>query len=314
MRKINVLCIALFVISVLAFGTYTVMEFTNNDKLGPVINMDKEEMIVSIHATEEELLQGVTALDAKDGDVTDSIVIESISEFVDTNVRYVNYAAFDRDNHVSKASRKIIYSDYTSPKFKLEQPLRFSVATNSQDVLGRISVEDCIDGDISDKINFTSASSIMMNVASDYAITLQVSNSAGDTVTLPATFTVYDSVKANMAPQIELKKYLIYVPKGEQKDPKTYLKKITYRGTEYELTDEKGTFGADVAGMTAHERAEYQEARPSVSYDQITINDDVDYGNPGTYEIEYILNDEDGNRGSVRLIVVVEGEENGTTE
>lgn len=278
MRKINILCILLFVISVSAFGIYTFVEFTTSDKEGPVINIEEDELTVSVDVTEEELLKGVTATDAKDGDVTDTIVIENLSEFTEDNVRYVNYAAFDKDNHVSKASRKIIYSDYTSPRFEIKKPLRFSVGSIPQNVLDNITVEDCLDGDISDKINFTTGSLVMMDVVSDYDVTLHVSNSAGDTVEIPVTFTVYDTANENAAPHIELKKYLVYTSVGKKIDAKSYIDKITHRGVEID------------------------------SFDEVKVNDDIDYDTPGVYEIEYVMNDDEGNRGSVRMIVVVEGE------
>ena len=49
------------------------------DGKGPEISMDNSEISVSIHADEAELLSGVTAYDAKDGDVTDSLAVEHIS-------------------------------------------------------------------------------------------------------------------------------------------------------------------------------------------------------------------------------------------
>lgn len=45
--------------------------------------MDNSEISVSIHADEVELLSGVTAYDAKDGDVTDSLAVEHISNFIE---------------------------------------------------------------------------------------------------------------------------------------------------------------------------------------------------------------------------------------
>ena len=44
----------------------------------PVISCSTDKIEASINVTDEELLQGVTAYDSEDGDVTSSIVIESI--------------------------------------------------------------------------------------------------------------------------------------------------------------------------------------------------------------------------------------------
>lgn len=79
--------------------------------------MDNSEISVSIHADEAELLAGVTAYDAKDGDVTDSLAVEHISNFIEKGRRKISIVAFDSDNNVTHAEREMVYNDYTSPVF-----------------------------------------------------------------------------------------------------------------------------------------------------------------------------------------------------
>ena len=55
------------------------------------------------------LLEGVTATDEKDGDVTDSLVIENIFPNDDHTSASVVYAAKDSHNNVSKATRRVNY-------------------------------------------------------------------------------------------------------------------------------------------------------------------------------------------------------------
>ncbi len=72
------------------------------DRIGPVITMDQQELTVGLNATDEDFLQGVKAVDENDGDVTDSLVVESVSNFLGGGRRLVGYAAVDRHNNVSR--------------------------------------------------------------------------------------------------------------------------------------------------------------------------------------------------------------------
>ena len=56
--------------------------------------------------------------------MTGSILVEKLSDLYDGNRRLVTYAAFDSDDNVSKASREIVYTDYSSPRFSLTHALR----------------------------------------------------------------------------------------------------------------------------------------------------------------------------------------------
>ena len=143
----------LFLASSLAFGGCLMRQRTGKDGKGPEISMDNSEISVSIHADEAELLSGVTAYDAKDGDVTDSLAVEHISNFIEKGRRKISIVAFDSDNNVTHAEREMVYNDYTSPVFSLDGPLRFSV--NADDLTEGLSAEDCLDGTITDRIRLS---------------------------------------------------------------------------------------------------------------------------------------------------------------
>lgn len=307
MRKVRWLSLGVLLVSIAYFVFYNWNVWRTKDNLGPVITMEETQVYAKVSDGEEVLLQGVTAVDAKDGDVTSSLVVESISDFVDGQTRYVNYAAFDSDNHVSKASRKLIYVDYTSIRFSLDVPLRFAATSSgTKDILGYVHAEDCLDGDISDRITFSANSKIDMYSPGEYAAELTVKNSAGDKTVLPVVITIYDTAEENAAPKIELSQYLVYTTVGNPLDPKTFLSNVTWRSTEYALTDGLGTFCVDTSELTDEERLVYQESSPAVSYDRFTIVDPTDYQTPGVYEIEYLLEDDSDHVGKVNLVVVVE--------
>lgn len=80
--------------------------YMNLDRAAPTISFadDDKRMIYTESMKEDELLEGVSAADDVDGDVTDSVLIEKISETADGNV-IVTYVALDSSNNVAKRSR-----------------------------------------------------------------------------------------------------------------------------------------------------------------------------------------------------------------
>lgn len=77
----------------------------NKDKKPPVISFSENDLIYYSGIDNEKLLQGVTAVDAKDGDVSDRIVVEKIVQNKDENRAVVYYAVTDLDGNAAKASR-----------------------------------------------------------------------------------------------------------------------------------------------------------------------------------------------------------------
>lgn len=77
------------------------------DGQGPEIKYTKQAIQeYDSSMKDKELLEGVEAVDEKDGDVTDSLTIESIYEMDDSHV-VVTYVAKDRSNNVTKFKRKL---------------------------------------------------------------------------------------------------------------------------------------------------------------------------------------------------------------
>lgn len=80
--------------------------YMNLDRTAPEISFPDEENrpVYREGMSEEELLEGISAVDDVDGDVTDSILIEKISAMADGSV-IVTYVALDSSNNVAKESR-----------------------------------------------------------------------------------------------------------------------------------------------------------------------------------------------------------------
>lgn len=299
MRRLRMLSIVVCILSILSYGVYRFYCFQTTDKYGPIINMEDNQISVNISSDTDALLQGVTASDAKDGDVSDSLVVESVSKFLKNHKKIVTYAAFDSDNHVGKATREVIYKDYTPPKFSSKTAFRFPV--NTTDFIEGVKAKDCIDGDISDKIKISPGFSIMTDTPGDYEIQLQVANSSGDVEYLPVTLEIYDPTDSAVTPDIILKKYIVYTKADKTIDPKEYIKKVRIGSGEYKMTDGNG---------------DYSDKTPStggkLSYSEIDIDSSkVKYDKAGTYEIIYSMTVDKKYKGKARLIVVVRDDEAG---
>lgn len=276
-----VLVLTILAAVLMAAAVIKTVGFRDTD--GPEITMDQSSITVDVDCTDEELLQGITAADKKDGDVTDSLVVESLSNFIEKGRRLVTVAAFDQDHNVTKAAREVVYNNYTSPRFSLTGPLRFAV--NSDESLTSVfQVQDCLDGDLSGEVVITSDYYYDYSVAGAYTVNFQVSNSAGDVVELPLTVETYDASADSSAPKVELSEYLIYVETGSAINPSDYILGVTDSGMSWEMGDSGNPY----------------------SLSDIEITNPVDTSTPGVYEISYTIPSDGEYQASIRLVVIVE--------
>lgn len=75
------------------------------DRKAPVIAFSENDLIYYGGMDEGQLLNGVTATDNRDGDITDRIVVEKLVQDPEASRVVVYYAVMDRDGNVTKASR-----------------------------------------------------------------------------------------------------------------------------------------------------------------------------------------------------------------
>lgn len=312
MRKIRAISVIIFILSVGIFVYFKIVAVKNVDTNGPEIHMAESSIEVSASGGSDEMLSGVTASDTKDGDVSASLVVESMTNFTERGRRTITIAAFDSDNNVAKATREIIYNDYTSPSFALAAPLYFPLNTTS--LMDALSVSDILDGDLSSKIKLFADAQVRADTEGDYPVVFSVSNSAGDTVQLPVTVTIYDSLEMQYLPAISLSNYLIHIQKGETINPWSYVDEVSYRGIVYkpETNDKGKRILAEEIGSDSAEDSDDTEGTSSEERKYLTnidISNPVDVNTPGTYEITYRVTAEEEyeqNTGTMRLIVVVD--------
>ncbi len=270
-RLIRIAVSVLFAVTLAAFSYFYIGHELSLDETLPVITVENDSIEVSISATDDDLLKGVTAFDEKDGDLTDKVIVESISKFTEKGVCKVTYAVCDADNHVANATRKIRYTDYVSPTFELYDDLCFSLY-ESAGVSNRLIARDCIDGNITRDMIVTS-SNFVASTAGVFSIEAVVTNSKGDQSYIKLPLIIED--RNPSAPKISLKKYLIRIKTGEQQDYSSFVNQIT--------------------------DSDDNTISPSVR-----IVSEVDVNNTGTYLVHYYASDEEGNEGHSVLTVIVE--------
>lgn len=262
---------------------YITMDKLAADSVAPEIIVEDREIELSVRDPRELMLQGITAIDDRDGDVTDSLVIESVYGITEDHRVTVSYAAFDSSGNVAKVRRQIRYTDYESPRFTLSQPLVFSQGKNF-DVLNFVGAEDVIEGDIRRRVKATLLSGTSISEEGVHDVQFRVTNSLGETVQLVLPVEVRSDRSDNAV--LTLTDYLIYLPQGGTFSRNQYLEALEYQDVSVDLT---GVIPQDVA---------------------VRYSGSVNTNTPGVYTMSYTVSYNAGHQeytGSSRLIVVVEG-------
>ena len=102
--------VAMLFLACAALLAGNVVVYIGEDRKGPEILVPQEEITYVAGTDTSALLNGVTAQDNRDGDVTDTVTIESIIPNADQTGASVIYVAKDSKNNVTKETRTIVYS------------------------------------------------------------------------------------------------------------------------------------------------------------------------------------------------------------
>ena len=281
MRKFRIFLYILFVVVAAVFGYDQYVRLKDRDTTAPKITADQEYIEVSINATEEELLQGMHAEDDVDGDVSASLTVVSRSKFLSKGLVKISYAAFDSHNNVATFTRRVRYTDYVPTHFSASQPFRY-LNRSGYSVLSGVRAVDQLDGDITNRIR-----TITSNSATGTTVTLEVTNTAGDTASLLVNLLADDTESYNMASP-GLNTYIMYTKVNEWPDYRANIRGIWRNGKTVDFAD-------------MGEEAAYTE-------DMIYVDDtQVDYYAEGTYLVEYALYRGDVKLGSSYVYLIVEG-------
>ncbi|MGN1343370.1 MAG: hypothetical protein ACI4U3_02240, partial [Traorella sp.] len=193
----------------------------------------------------------------------------SIFDLDENMQRSVSYLVFDSDDNMTKATRKIQYSDYQPPKIYLTKPLIYYSLPSSQELMKYVQVKSSLDGNISDRvtINFIEKDDIQY-------VKFSVTDSANQTSELTLK---EDRMNKEPSINIQLSDYLLYVDINTHIDAMDYVKTVTYFGNEYRYL-----------------------------INQIEVISNYDSSQTGIYEIIYQITLNNGEIGMTKLVVIVE--------
>ena len=278
-RKKSRIYALLFVLLCFAlFGVYRLFTDRGADHTAPVITVPEEPLRISVSAEDADLLAGITAEDRRDGDVTDSLLVERVSDISADHRAEVTVAAFDGSGNVAKAKRTIEYEDYSGPRFTMSGPLRFWEKSKI-DVFSLIGAEDAIDGTLDDRVKGTLIEGgTSISQPGEYLVEFRVTNSLGDTAYLKLPVEVYSENVYVF--KILLDEYIVYLKPGEKLDPKAHLLSVSLGDRTFLPTELP-------AGA------------------KLKIESDLDPQVPGVYQITYTV-EMDQYKGCTRLVAVVE--------
>ena len=271
MRYLRTAALIILAVSLVFSGWAASRYYSRMNMDSPELSNSAQMLQISVQDPPEAMFQGLSAWDKTDGDLTDQIMVASMSHFLEPGTVNVKYVVFDSHNNSDTLTRQVHYTDYQPPRFALEKAPVYTVGS-SFDLLEQVQVVDSIDGDISDHIRVISN---MVNNYSvgNYPIVLEVSNSCGDTaqITLWATFLGKESSAV-----VNLHQYIVYVEQGQTFDPSKWLATVTDRNAE------------------------------KLSADNVQILGNLDVNKPGCYQLTYSYDDGRLSGQSPLTVVVTE--------
>ena len=214
---------------------------------------------------------GYSALDLRDGDLTDKVQVTGSVNGSVTGVYYVNYAVSDEAGNISNLTRTVIVGDGTPPVISLFGSDEFEILRGSDYADSGYQAIDNIDGDITENVAVTGT--VDTSTPGVYNITYSVSDKSNNSaISKKRTVTVVaDKVppvlKINGQNELNIKAGVSYVELGASATD----------NIDGDLTD------------------------------SITISGAVNVNQPGVYVITYAVSDNDGNNvNAIRTINVAD--------
>ncbi len=269
MKKIKAIC--LMTAACCLYGGFLMHEKKEAYKgEPPKIQAPETVEKISVRTPVESLLKNVTATDKEDGDLTNQVFVESISDMDDQHRRTVTYGAFDSSDQAAHASQQIQYTDYAPPEFTIEQPMMFQYLDSYNDLQQFVGAKSVLDGDLSDQVVIEK----LEEEDDVYHVTFSVADSSGQESRIVLKV---NRLRNEPSFKIELKQYLLRVSPGTVIKPERYIKGI-------------GMMGMDYGDLI----------------DDLEIRTDYDADTPGIYEFIYYLERPNGDFGTTKLVVIVE--------
>lgn len=238
-----------------------------SDRKEPEIKMGSEKLVYKKGMDEAELLKGVIATDDKDGDVTDSLIVESVFQSKDGKSVTVVYAAKDANNNVGKAKRTL----------SCEGAENADETSDNQEADGQEGEEKKDDAEpVSAEPNEGEGSEGDGN--SEEKPEGEGDQQENDPTAIPADQKAEMDAMQPQQPKFYLKEYQTTIAAGGTLEKLSFVKEIVDDTDSYDLLSRR-----------------------------IQVEDNLNTQTPGTYEVKYYVVDTQGNQSNVaRLTVTVQ--------
>lgn len=275
MRKRLVVFLAILCIALAGFVIGVRMR---TDREGPKITFSDKEIVYTDSTSEEELLEGVTAEDDVDGDVSDTITLESVYPLDDETAVAV-YVAKDSKNNITKVKREMKYSEEGSSKKNKEEN---SEKQNQEEQEPENTPEPTVTEALPEEEQ-TDGQDVAPTSEPDQAKGAEANETAAGESNVDqeaeearAAQEAIASQMPEQSPRIYLTDYLIRIKQGESIDRLSYVKEI-------------------------------QDDADNISelWHYISIDGTVDVNTPGTYELSYYVIDSNNNESNRALLKVI---------
>lgn len=171
----------------------------NRDITAPVITLPEKNEIMQ--DAEFTIMDGVTAIDDRDGDLTSAIKTSGAFDIHTQGMYTIDYTVSDSSGNEAQATRNITVlekregtenKDITAPVLTVPGDVVIKVG-EAFDVRKDVSAMDDVDGDLTDKIQISGKFDI--RTPGTYVIVYRVSDNAGNTATAERKITVeYNNV------------------------------------------------------------------------------------------------------------------------
>lgn len=107
MKQSKILVIAIIAVD-LILAAVCMIAYFGEDRSCPEFRFQTDEYIYTYESGESKLLENITAYDDRDGDISERIVIEKITENRESSTIVVYYAVSDSSGNVAKISRVFV--------------------------------------------------------------------------------------------------------------------------------------------------------------------------------------------------------------
>lgn len=126
------------------FSIMVVYIYRSEDRTPPKIQFQDERITYTQGEEKDNLIYGVTAVDKKDGDVTQSLMVESVYQNDDGETATVIYVARDTKNNIGKAYRIVDFKKDSETWSESEDE---EVDTDDKQIENQPEVENLIETD-----------------------------------------------------------------------------------------------------------------------------------------------------------------------